>query len=100
MNVPGPLVLATDHAALRRIRPWLQQCLPDIDPSVLGGIELAVHELAANSVDHSDTSERVTLTADRRPSQLMVELRDGGKAFDPAGVARPDPDVPDRKSVV
>lgn len=74
------LVLRADHAALRALRPWLDQCLRLRDAEQIGIIELAIQELAANVVDHADTAdERLTITLEQQGGAVWVELRDDGR---------------------
>jgi serine/threonine-protein kinase RsbW len=65
------------------------------DPEgVAYNVELAVHEIGANIVDHAyegtaDGRIDVTLTLGEAGSSLIVDLRDTGRAFDPNAVPEP-----------
>jgi len=84
------LTLLAEHQQLRRLRPWLDDHAADLEPSAIGRIELCVHELAANVIDHSGAAEfSIHLTS--RPSQLIVELHDAGVAPDPRAAADLEP---------
>lgn len=96
MNTPDlprkTLVLTTEHTALRALRPWLERCLHPSDPGQIGRIELAIQELAANVVDHSEpASERFTLHLDRPSGVVRIELRDDGNPVDDAGPSTREP---------
>lgn len=87
------LTLEATHLALREIGPWLASIVHD--DADLGGIELAVHELATNSVDHASSSDgHLTLTAELHDRELRVELTDAGAPFHQDQVVRPDADEP------
>lgn len=87
------LILRCDHSELRRIRPWLDSVTHDLDDVTLGEIELAVHEVAANIIDHGVANPRVAgdsdfpspsdstalmLRLDQSPRRLRVQLCDEG----------------------
>ncbi len=61
-------------------------------------IQLAVHEGCTNIVDHAyvDDGGRITvnLMLGWTPPQLIVELHDSGRAFDPTSIPAPDLDEP------
>jgi serine/threonine-protein kinase RsbW len=65
----------------------------DIDETTVHSIELAVHEIATNIVDHAYAENpagvieaRLALSGDTK-RQLLVELSDAGLPFDAATVA-------------
>lgn len=73
------LVLDADHEALRQLRPWLDGSVGVLDADLVGMIELAVHELAANIVDHADAEgQRLVIELERIERTLRFELRDNG----------------------
>lgn len=90
MTLQDQLQIEATHGELRRIGPWLTGLLGplDVDETVGVKIELAVHELALNSVDHSEATT-VTLIGAIDDRALVIELRDRGCSFDPAAVSRP-----------
>lgn len=70
------LTIDADHRSLRRLRPWLEQ-FSDIEPQTLGRVELCLHELVANVIDHASATT-VTIEASRTPEGLTVRLDDDG----------------------
>lgn len=91
---PTRLELAAEHLALRAIGPWLADTLERggrAGPEAMGAIELAVHELATNSVDHAESPDgRLRLEASFRDGALVVCVIDRGKSVDVAAIERPD----------
>ena len=92
------LRLPADYESARAIGPWLQESLDALESSQrdrVGEIELAVHEVAINIVDHACASttdaEHYTIDISNgdRPGELIVRLRDTGAAFE----AAPAPDL-------
>ena len=74
------LVLDANHEALRQLRPWLNGSVGDVDADLVGMVELALHELAANIVDHAETSApRLVIHLERADRTLRIELRDTGR---------------------
>lgn len=58
-------------------------------------IQLATHEACTNIIDHAygnNPAERIALiiTILLQPQQLLVDLYDTGKSFDPASIPPPD----------
>ena len=93
------LVVANDHEALRTIGPWVADVLESIDAptrTVLQPrVELAVHELASNSVDHSNSpDDSFMLHADLDTESLRVVLIDRGDPVDLSTIPEPDLDQP------
>lgn len=93
------LVLAADYESARQIGPWLASTLellgaPQIDR--VGELELALHELAINIIDHAyDETSRgeasYSIQLERHGDDLHAHFRDQGSAFSdtrqPAGDA-------------
>lgn len=74
------LTIRSERVELRQLRPWLNVRAPHLDASVIGCIELCVHELATNVIDHSAAPElSIRWTIDT--SHVTVELRDEGEAL-------------------
>jgi anti-sigma regulatory factor (Ser/Thr protein kinase) len=75
------------------------QQLPD---RVVRGLALALEECGCNIVRHAlgkDAQKRFYVAVERRSSQILIELRDGGPEFDVTGFSKPsappqDDDVP------
>ncbi len=86
------LLLESNHLALRTIGPWLSERLaplPDeVAAPVRGQIELAVHELANNSIDHAKSSG-LELSADIDGDELVVVMTDSGLPFEADQVSPP-----------
>lgn len=74
------LEMQTEHLELRRLRPWLDEAAFDLGPTFVGRIELCVHELAANVVDHSG-APTLSLELTRTPNRISIELTDDGAPF-------------------
>jgi serine/threonine-protein kinase RsbW len=99
MNAPATVELAATYLALRDIGPWLEGLLAPLGSKRLaelkGSIELAVHELAANSVAHAYADDcKLVLTGSLEQDRLVVCLEDGGDEFSPDPTAVADPDHP------
>jgi len=77
------LMILAHHHQLRKLRPWLDEQASHLDASVIGRIELCVHELATNVIDHSGAPE-LSLRLGGEPSQLSIELHDAGDPMEPA----------------
>ena len=103
----GPLIVRLDVPAtfgdVRTIDSSIVQLLRragETDEGMLYNMELAVHEICSNIVEHAYAGQpagriEVTLTLSSRPHrELSVELRDTGRPFDPGGIASVDLDVP------
>jgi len=85
------LVLPAEHLELRRLRSWLEKSIGPsahaegesvgpLDLDLIGKIELAIHEVATNIIDHADTSgQNISIEIHQSPLVLRVELRDHGK---------------------
>ncbi len=93
------IVIAATHLGLRDIGPWLRALLSSLEPSqrdqVLGAIELAVHELANNAVDHAEpASGEISLIGGVEGDELVVILRDDGQPFvTPAPLPPDEPQI-------
>lgn len=90
------LTLDANYEALREIGPWLSDCI-GADHDSHGSIELAIHELATNSVDHAGSPDqrlRISGRVDKAETVLTVEIRDHGNPFDTASAPTPDPAEP------
>lgn len=94
------LQISADHESLRHIGPWLRDLFEGSElPSRFTSIELAVHELANNSVDHAKSDDRlVRLSAaiDQKDlaATLTVTVTDRGIAVDPETIPTPEEHVP------
>lgn len=92
------LELGADYLELRRIGPWLAEVLDrngHAEHDARGTIELAVHELATNSVDHAQSPDGLLrLHASCPGERLIVRLSDRGVPVDLGAI-----DVPDEPQV-
>lgn len=100
MTASTSLDLASDVLSVRAIGPWLSTLLGDLDDAEATALrtrlELAVHEVCVNIVDHADLPPGSGIRLDARvdPSAVVVVITDAGRTFDPAAVAAPQPGVP------
>lgn len=101
-SAPLPLKLDTSYAAMREIGDWLDQVVASTPgrrfADKRGEIELAVHELAVNIVDHAFTIETrpngsLELSAEIVGDTLLVRSFDSGNPVIVLPDA-PDPDSP------
>jgi len=93
--VSAELRLEANYLALRAIGPWLESLLLGHCVDQLGTIELGVHELATNSVDHAQSRDGIlTLRGTVEAGCLRIVMHDRGIEFDAARVATPHPDRP------
>ncbi|MEV4639864.1 ATP-binding protein [Actinoplanes sp. NPDC049548] len=94
------LVMPADHESLRRLGPWLTELLgeplPGDVPGLLSRIELALHEVCVNVVDHAYGGGPGELTVTGRADDTTVELTvtDTGCAFERHAVVAPRAGVP------
>jgi anti-sigma regulatory factor (Ser/Thr protein kinase) len=97
MSGPDTLFLDRNHAAVRRIGPWLRELLSGLEEeevdSLFGRLELAVHEVCVNSVDHADLPEsaKIRVTGSVLPDAVTVVVSDDGKEFDSSAAPEPVP---------
>jgi serine/threonine-protein kinase RsbW len=95
-NLSLPADLSQLHHVSSRIVEIMAKAVNLAEPDVASyNIQLAVQELCVNIVNHAYAGApggqiQLTLTLTRNPQRLMVELKDQGKAFDPALVTDPD----------
>lgn len=96
MMVP-PLHLPPSLTELHHLGPWLRDALAGhaIEPQ-LAGIELGVHELLTNIVEHGqpDPATTVDLMCSLDDDGAKFVITDHGSAVEPDDVPRPDPDKP------
>lgn len=92
------LRLAADHLSARAIGPWLQDSLDAIESAQrdrVGELELAIHEVAINIVDHAFSDDdgtnhyTICLDDDSQSGVIRVQFRDAGAPFRDA----PTPDL-------
>lgn len=95
------LELAADYDATRAIGPWLKDALAALEAPQAeraGELELAVHELAVNIIDHAyDEAERdgatyrIDLT--RSDDDICIDFIDDGRQFTPPAPRSDEPTV-------
>lgn len=84
------LAIAADAAELRRLRPWLDANATHLDPLIVGRIELCLHELAMNVIDHSG-AQQLALHLTACADSLQVEIHDSGAPLDLAATGELEP---------
>lgn len=93
--------LDATYLGLREIGPWLGRVFVDFgwaDSPSLGAVELAVHELATNVVDHADPPDGlIRVEAQRRQDDLAIRLTDAGRPFEQTDYAAPDENNPQER---
>jgi serine phosphatase RsbU (regulator of sigma subunit)/anti-sigma regulatory factor (Ser/Thr protein kinase) len=94
------LALPADFASLRELEPWLDLVLMPLAGQLAeppkGRIELALHELCTNVVDHAyeHTAGTIVIDSSLVGHRLALTVTDTGRPFEGDAVAVPDPDVP------
>lgn len=92
------LTLDATYLGLRDIADWLDRVFAAAgwaDTSSRGSIELAIHEIAANVVDHSAPADGVIqLRALCEDQALSVSLTDSGTAFEADEYVTPNAEKP------
>jgi serine/threonine-protein kinase RsbW len=88
-TIDTSLEVAADLFAVRELGPWLHTVLSAMAPEyesndIVGPIELALHELCINIVEHSYRGEagRIRLSVERDAYQLVFSVSDFGQPFD------------------
>ena len=101
--VDSRLVIAADALSVRQLAGWLTGLLTETGPEapvLQTRVELAVHEVCMNIVDHAYGAEHVPgpddLTIDGAidPHAVRIEVRDRGAGFDLDAMPKPEPGVP------
>lgn len=90
-TVDRTLTIQPDLESVRALGPWLHSCLtdpgcaPDLNSSV-GEIELALHELAVNIIEHSlnETGPAFSIALACGPDSLTAIVTDAGRPFSAA----------------
>ncbi|HYN73429.1 MAG TPA: ATP-binding protein [Nakamurella sp.] len=98
---PARLTMSADALAVRELGPWLSEALAPTGaeaPALRGKMELAVHEICMNIVDHAyggrPLDDRTDLHVECwvHPDAVLVRVSDGGSPFQ-APAHRPTPGV-------
>lgn len=91
------LAIDANPLAVRDIGPWLRglmATLPSAESdALLSRLELAVHEVCMNVVDHAGlpAGSSLDLVGTVDDEQVRIEIHDDGSPFDPSGVPEPVP---------
>ncbi len=100
MGTPvSTLSIGANPLAVRDIGPWLRRLFDGNDPvesdTLVTRLELAVHEVCMNVVDHAGLPPGASLELEGSidAHRVHIEIRDDGEAFDPNGVPEPVPGV-------
>ncbi len=94
------LSIDANPLAVRDIGPWLRELLTATTPAeaevLVARLELAVHEVCMNVVDHAGlpAGSSLELVGSVDDDRVRVEIHDDGSPFDPSGVPEPVPGVP------
>ncbi|TFB92939.1 ATP-binding protein [Cryobacterium sp. MDB1-18-2] len=100
---PTELVIEGTTAMVRKIGPWLHGVLGELPDDEAGAIaarlELAVHEVAMNIIDHAGlpVAAEIRFSAGITDSVVEICVTDPGLPFDPAGVRIPVAGVPQER---
>jgi anti-sigma regulatory factor (Ser/Thr protein kinase) len=106
MTVPAAasdLIIAVSTESVRQIGPWLHTVLAGLPPEeasrLHSRLELAVHEVAMNILDHAGlaTTATIRFSADIVEQSVSVTVTDAGTAFVPDGIQRPVSGVPQER---
>lgn len=99
-QIADRLIVDADLLAIRAIGPFLSEVVSQAvshDPTeLIGGMELALQELAVNIVEHAygDSGGSITISWHVEGPLGIVEVRDQGPAFDWTQANRADLEVP------
>jgi serine/threonine-protein kinase RsbW len=102
-EVGSTLVIPADAMSVRELSGWLAGLLAETGPEATvlqTRVELAVHEVCMNIVDHAYGAEHVPGTDDLTidgavdHDAIRIEVRDRGAGFDIDAVPKPEPGVP------
>ena len=94
------LVIAATPLALRELGSWLDELLSEIPQDEAMGLrsrlELAVHEVCMNVIDHAGLAENATVRIEghRGPHSVEVTVADNGHPFDASGADAGLPEEP------
>jgi len=88
------LTFSATEASLARIRTWVGHMIGATvgDAGVQARLVLAVHEIAANVVEHAYagmTGQHLTVAIDALPARVVVRIEHGGAPFEPAALIPP-----------
>ena len=102
-SAPRELVIEGTTAMVRQIGPWLTGVLEELPDDEAGAIasrlELAVHEVAVNIIDHAalPAAAEIRFSAEITDSAIEIRVTDPGQPFDPSAVRIPVSGVPQER---
>lgn len=94
------LTIAADPLAVRASGVWLRELLAGLGSpeaeQLMGRLELALHEICMNIVDHAGLAPgaHLTLRGSADDHRVLIEVFDQGRPFDQSQVTQPIPRVP------
>jgi serine/threonine-protein kinase RsbW len=100
---PASLTMNADALSLRKLGPWVTDLLAGAGEgaaALQGRVELAVHEVCMNVVDHAYALDHDPSPADIEVAgwldddAVRIRVTDRGSGFERDAVSRPQPGVP------
>jgi len=102
-EMPTDLVIVGNSLSVRKIGPWLSEVLEALPTeerkAMVSGLELAVHEVAMNIIDHAQLppSAVIRFSADITAVAVEVTVSDPGESFEPEDERVPIAGVPQER---
>lgn len=101
---PETLVIGSDSRELARVRAWLGEQLArrGLDAHAQSALQVAVGELATNSIKHAyegRAGQPIHISVESRDDGVVIKVEDFGKPFDPARYRHPDLDEMNEEGV-
>lgn len=101
---PETLVIGSDSRELARVRAWLGEQLAQrgLDAHAQSALQVAVGELATNSIKHAyegRAGQPIHISVESRDDGVVIKVEDFGKPFDPARYRHPDLDEMNEEGV-
>jgi len=90
------IAIEAQIAEISRLNTWVEETLAaeGVGPTPIFNATLAIEEAVTNVISHAFTGiappHRIALSLTADPDRLRVEIRDNGRAFDPAAARPPD----------
>jgi len=89
------LVITSESRQLARVRVWLGEQLArrGVDAHTQSALQVAVGELATNSIKHAyggRAGEPIHISVASRDDGVVIQVEDFGRPFDPRGYRQPD----------
>ncbi len=91
------LVITSESAQLARLRSWLGEQLArlGVDEHTQSALQVAVGELATNSIKHAyggRAGQPIHISVASRDGGVVIQVEDFGEPFDPAAYRQPNLD--------